>query len=156
MKFIFLDIDGVLNYAKCTAKSPTGCIGIDLNKVKLLKEIVEATNAKIILTSTWKTEWCITNHIEDLSKDAQYLIKQLSQYRLGILDKTAECAWSRRGQGILDYLKNSYCESFVILDDETFDFIECGLDRYLVKTNYFNDGLTEYHVEKAINILNDV
>ena len=154
MKFIFLDIDGVLNCSDTKVKSPTGCIGIDFDKVALLKQIVEETGAKIILTSTWKTDWFITDNLNDLNKDGRYLYDCLSDQGLGILDKTVDYAWSKRGQGILDFLKGAYCESFVILDDGLFDFIELGLDRYIVRTNHFKDGLTKYHVEKAINILN--
>ena len=154
MKFIFLDIDGVLNCSETKHKSPTGCVGIDPDKVFQLKQIVDATGAKIILTSTWKTDWFITNNLDELNKDGRYLYDSLSAHGLGILDKTIDYAWSKRGQGIIDFLKNSYCESFVILDDGLFDFLELGLDRYLVRTEYFDEGLTKYHVEKAINILN--
>ena len=53
MKVIFLDIDGVLN----TPSSESRCgeyIGIDDEKVKKLKKIVEKTKAEIVLISTWK------------------------------------------------------------------------------------------------------
>ena len=153
MKIIFLDIDGVLNYSGCKARSPSGCIGIEHDKLQLLKQIVDATGAKIVLTSTWKTEWFPTNHIEDLSADARYLIKQLSNVRLGILDKTIDTAWAKRGEGILNYLKDCYCEAYVILDDERFDFFELGLDKNFVKTNFFNGGLNTVSVERAIKIL---
>ena len=63
MKIIFLDIDGVLNYRGCKSKSPSGCYGIEQDKVKLLKNIVEQTNAKLVLTSTWKTDWYKTNRL---------------------------------------------------------------------------------------------
>ena len=46
MKVIFLDIDGVLNYH--------GSQIIDATCLSNLKNIVENTNAKIILISTWK------------------------------------------------------------------------------------------------------
>ena len=155
MKIIFLDIDGVLNYAGCKARSPSGCIGIEEKPLKLLKTIVDVTGAKIVLTSTWKTDWFITDDLNDLNKDGRYLYDSLSEHGLGILDKTVDYAWSKRGQGILDFLKDVYCESFVILDDGLFDFLELGLDKYHVRTDYFKHGLTEYHVEKAINILNN-
>ena len=49
MKYIFLDIDGVLN-------NGTGPF-LHEDKVKLLSEIIEETNAKIILVSSWKDGW---------------------------------------------------------------------------------------------------
>ena len=56
MKVIFLDIDGVLN-CQSSKSSCHGMVGIDNDKVKRLKEIVKATGAKMVLISTWKTDW---------------------------------------------------------------------------------------------------
>ena len=56
MKIIFLDVDGVLN----TASSEERCgeyIGIDDDKVALLKRLTDKTGAEIILISTWKKYW---------------------------------------------------------------------------------------------------
>lgn len=51
MRVIFLDIDGELTYAGyCNEETHY----IDSEKVALLKEIVDATNAKIVLSSSWK------------------------------------------------------------------------------------------------------
>ena len=41
MKIIFLDVDGVLNYRGCKARSATGCLGVDDGKVKLLRQIID-------------------------------------------------------------------------------------------------------------------
>lgn len=155
MKIIFLDIDGVLNYRGCKARSATGCLGIEEEKVKLLQDLVGRTDACVILTSTWKTDWFRTQYIEDLPKDGQYLMRQLGEYRIFILDKTEDPSWAQRGQGILDFIENSKynVEQFVILDDESFDFTELGLDNRFVKTS-FTDGLLPEHVEKAVCILN--
>ena len=138
MKIIFLDIDGVLNYVGCKARSTTGCLGIDDEKVKLLKQIIDQTGAIVVLTSTWKTDWFRTQYIEDLPKDGQYLIRQLGKYRIFILDKTEDSSWAQRGQGILDFIETSKynVEQFVILDDESFDFIELGLENRFVKTSF--------------------
>ena len=155
MKIIFLDIDGVLNYRGCKAKSATGCLGIDEEKVKLLKDLVGRTDACVVLTSTWKTDWFWTHYIDDLPKDGQYLVRQLGKYKIFIIDKTEDPSWARRGQGILDFIETSKynVEQFVILDDESFDFIELGLGNRFVKTN-FEYGLLPEHVEKAVSILN--
>ena len=53
MNVIFLDVDGVLNNAYTTDRIK-GYIGIDDNKVRLLKQIVDYFDAKIILSSTWR------------------------------------------------------------------------------------------------------
>lgn len=156
MKIIFLDIDGVLNYAKCSAKSATGCLGIDDAKCKLLSEIVVQTSAKVVLTSTWKTDWMLCENIEDLPRDGYYLETKLRQHNIHIIDKTEDPAWSQRGVGIRSFLESTSLdvEQFVIIDDESFDFHQQGLASNFVKTS-FTTGILPEHVEKAVNILND-
>ena len=54
VKVIFLDVYGVLihnNY-----RNPEN-LHIDEEKVKILKQIVDKTNAKIVLSSTWKNSY---------------------------------------------------------------------------------------------------
>lgn len=157
MKICFLDIDGVLNYCKCTSKAPSGVWGIEDDKLTLLKQIIEATHAKIVLTSTWKTEWFRTEYTEDLSMDGQYLVNKFAQFGLSILDKTYEDTWAKRGEGILSYIKTSKVpiESFVILDDESFDFKTLDLTDKFVKTN-ISEGLTPSKAQLAIQILNNL
>lgn len=164
MRLIFLDIDGVLNCTETKVKAPSGCIGIDADKCERLAKIVQKTNAFVVLTSTWKTEWFRNAFVSELPPDGQYLEKTLLNYGVVIYDKTTETTWSQRGQGILDFIKNcdQKVESFVILDDEfTLDYARCGLDKYHVKTYYSKRdsntllGLQDYHVEKAVNILNE-
>ena len=61
MKVIFLDIDGVLNTSQTFIeidnefiKTGKRRIEIDLDRVELLKEIVDATGAVIVLSSSWR------------------------------------------------------------------------------------------------------
>ena len=56
MKIIFLDVDGVLN-CKSSKSRCGGFLGIDDSKVKLLKEIIDITGAKIVLSSSWRYGW---------------------------------------------------------------------------------------------------
>lgn len=158
MKIIFLDIDGVLNNQQTVARCGS-YIGIDKYKVKLLRTLVEATGAKIVLVSSWKNSW------ERIDKDFQselgnYLDRKLKQERLYILDKTYEPKGSEyRGDGILRWLSTlsvGRVDQFVILDDELFDYSSCGLLPNLVQTTFDSDtgGLSEEHVELAIQLLN--
>jgi hypothetical protein len=56
MKVIFLDVDGVLN--SIDSEDHFHCfIGLDYSGIKLLREIVDATGAEIVLVSTWKLSW---------------------------------------------------------------------------------------------------
>lgn len=59
MKAIFLDIDGVLNSDEYFDKISNLDIQgiekeIDIEKVKLLKEAINETGAKIVLSSSWR------------------------------------------------------------------------------------------------------
>ena len=56
MKVIFLDIDGVLNYSGCKEKIG-GIFFVNDERIKILKEIIDKTNAKIVLSSTWRSGW---------------------------------------------------------------------------------------------------
>ena len=54
MKVIFLDVDGVLIHDE----SLDGInLHIDEEKIKILKEIVEKTDSKIVLSSAWRKEY---------------------------------------------------------------------------------------------------
>ena len=53
MKIIFLDIDGVCNCCD-TKERFHGLIGVDPILVARIKEIVDATGAEIVLSSTWR------------------------------------------------------------------------------------------------------
>ena len=163
MKIIFLDIDGVLNCIETRVKAPSGCIGIDDDKCERLGKIVKETGARVVLTSTWKKDWFRHAFISDLPEDGQYLEKRLFEHGVLIYDKTTDLSWSQRAEGILDFIKNceQEVESFIILDDEyTLNYAQCGLDKYHIKTFYSKQnsntllGLQDYHVEKAVYILN--
>lgn len=55
MKVIFLDIDGVLNSRTYDRKRNWNeQTDIDETRLPLIKEIVDATDAKIVLSSTWR------------------------------------------------------------------------------------------------------
>ena len=160
MKVIFLDIDGVLNCA--TSKSR--CIddvcgvihGIDSDKVKRLAKIVEATGAKIILSSDWKDGWS-KYYTSQKPSHAKYLDNHLyKKGKLTIKDKTPNThkgSWFR-GSEILAYLRmHQDIENYVILDDTFFDdFANKEIEEHLVLTNQ-EVGLTDGDVKNAIKIL---
>lgn len=156
MNIIFLDIDGVLNYSKCKEKAPSGCIGIDRDKLKLLRILVNNTNAKVVLISTWKSEWDKDASYLDLDCNTQYMVELFDSNGIDLIDKTYESSWSKRGQGILDWLSTHEVNNFIILDDECFDYAACGLLENHIKTNFHGPfgGLLEGHVLAAIHLLN--
>lgn len=162
MKVIFLDIDGVLNCR--TSKSychddKCGLItGIDSDKVKRLAKIVEATNAKIVLSSDWRVGW-EKYYTTRKPSHAKYLDNHLKKKgNLTIFDKTPlfhSGYW--RGEEILTYLRSHPdITNYVILDDTFFeDFSIKGIEEHLVLTSH-SVGLTDTDCEKAIDILEAV
>lgn len=150
--------DGVLNCQKSESRCQ-GFIGIDGDKVKRLRSIVEATGAKIVLTSTWKREWIKEPEFkEEQNEFGNYLERKLRRENLFILDKTTEeKSISDRGEGIFNYLRRHNVDQWIVLDDEIFhDFEDYGIMDHLVKTNFYNEngGLQDGHVKMAINLLN--
>lgn len=151
MKVIFLDVDGVLNEAGSKSRSPHGFIGVDDEKVAVLKQIVDATGAIIVLSSTWKKDW--SNNPDEIGIDAVYLNKKLARYGLRIIDKTTDDMWNR-GFGIKAWLSLHDVESWLVLDDDKFeDFEYEGIMPHFVQTSFASGGLTDQHIPKCIEIL---
>lgn len=151
MKVIFLDVDGVLNsdeYIKGTIKSNIQGIEkhVDVEKIKLLRQAIDQTNAKVVLTSSWR-----------LTKMAQELIKLLITY--GIYVNTTPYIRNERGLEIKQWLAdNQNVEDFVILDDEIFDSYDEGLMKKLVKISNgnghnFGEGLLPKDIDEIIKRL---
>ena len=163
MKVIFLDIDGVLN-CKSSKSRCGGFLGIDDTKVKLLKEIIDVTGAKIVLSSSWRYSW--RRDEEDCDNLAIYLNKKLARKQLHILDKTKdwvntddkEIKCADRGGEIKEWLSmHKNIESWIVLDDDIFDDFESeGIIPHLVKTSFYDDlgGLQKDSVDMAIKMLN--
>lgn len=155
MKIVFLDIDGVLN---CNATKDmfkykgSNTLGIEQEKVQLLRQIIDKTDATIVLTSTWKDGWGVLDSLCDES--GEYLNKQLAKEGLEIFCKTEDLTMNR-GEGINKFLKDfSMVTSYVILDDYLFeDFKMFDLTNNLVLINECI-GLQQEDVFKAISILN--
>ena len=158
-KYIFLDIDGVLNSMDWFEqnKYTKGYTEINPGKVKLLKEIVDRTDAKIILSSTWRS---LAAHDDKPEHEMYtYLRTSLEEFGLSISDQTPYIQ-QNRPQEIKAWLENNTNEDdrYVSLDDDySYDaYKECGIEKCLVKTSFYepNGGLRKEHVEEAIKILN--
>ncbi|MCM1219681.1 MAG: HAD domain-containing protein [Lachnospiraceae bacterium] len=163
MKVIFLDVDGVLNseddlMVYREKNNITGCIlydAVEDRPLKLLKQLVDKSGAKIVLSSSWRY-----GHAKLIDKDIfggrlyQKITERLKNYEMEIYDVTPRLHESdkHRGDEIRDWMKNSKetIESFVILDDDS-DMCEFT-ETNLIKTTY-KSGLTQEHVDKALEIL---
>ena len=154
MKLIFLDVDGVLN-CHYTEAAILGYIGIDPELVKRLKRIVDASDAKIMLISTWK-EFLSEDCKEGTNIMGDYLLERLRQEHLHIYGKV-NCNTFNRGSKIGEYLKGRKgIDGFVILDDTDSDYLESGMKDHHIQTDMhsLDGGLQEEHVKRAIGVLN--
>ena len=176
MKVIFLDIDGVMNcqeeMLELLKQNPKNRSDVTLPspaKCELLKKLVEATDAKIVLSSSWRLSLSAIQNIIDVFRPyalrldggfTQDGVPQVSFRRTkyeNIQPKyTHNCCEKvyieDRGAEIAYWLENHpEVTKFVILDDEDSD-IKHWLPNNIVKTSLYS-GLTEEDVLKCIKIL---
>lgn len=158
MNIVFLDVDGVLNcdFTKETVTDYSGTqyTGVDDCLVENLAKIIKATNAEIVLTSSWKTCWDVTMPNNEMEPMAKYLVLKLKKQGLHISGRTIDRENGDRGYGIRRWLKRfPEVERWIVLDDQIFfDYEEQGIIPHLIKTD-FSCGLTEENVQKAIDFL---
>ena len=146
MKVIFLDFDGVLNSNKYfTNSTENQPFFLEDEKMELLKNIINETNAKIVLSTSWREIWGIDLEISKKLKE------YFDSYNIDIFDVTP-CINYNRVDEINFWIKQHKIRSFVILDDITGPWY--NLESNVIVTNIDFQGLTEEHVKKAINILN--
>ena len=150
MKVIFLDFDGVLNGQKDVAPFVADQ-GVRLlpEKLLLIKQMTAATDAKIILSTSWREHW--SADAAQCDTTGLRINSIFSQYGLQIQDKTPSLRTGRETE-IKSWL-DTHPETthFVVLDDGLLsaDF----LDGHFVKTSAYFGGLDETDVKKAIEIL---
>lgn len=151
MKVIFLDCDGVLN--SWGHPDATGyCGGRDFDTITTaimghLSAIVEATGAKVVISSTWRKKYTIAEFntaFRALGFTGEVIGRTPEMWR------TDDGAHVFRGDEILMWLRaHPEVESFVVLDDESDMSRVIGR---LVRTD-FTTGLTAEDAARAIEML---
>lgn len=147
---VFLDFDGVLNTEQCQArlaiegklkKDAWGPL-FDPRAVANLQKIVEATDARIVISSSWR-------YIHKLG--SLRMMWEVRGLPCGIHDVIPhEATYISRGEDIDWYLEKHGRLNYVIIDDVD-DFFVSKHDHY-VETNPIV-GITNADAEKAIEIL---
>ena len=132
MKVIFLDIDGVV----CLHKNKINCDNeevFDAECCRRLKEIMQQTGSKLVLSSTWRL---FPESIRDMLRQ----FKPFGIVKEDFIGKTP--LLDERGQEILSYLKkHSEIDTFVALDDETYECEAFPYDRLILTESH--SGITE-------------
>lgn len=151
MRYIFLDVDGVLNNTtytkKCYKKNghkPFFCdnVPFDPKCLKRLAKIVRKTNAILVLTSTWR-----------LSKTSVAILNsRLAEYGVRV-DNFTENYNHIRGLEIKRWLKGSAfnCDkdTYIVLDDEIDDIETHIFPNRIIEIDP-KLGLTWYNMRDAI------
>lgn len=162
MKVLFLDIDGVLNshdwFRRRVTEQPTGNYWerqIDPRAVGLLNEIIEATGAKIVISSTWRKNYTLQELRAGLESRG---------FCGEIIAVTGEDLSGIRGWEIGKWLDEHFygtsyripmrnvIERFAIVDDDS-DMEH--LHPHLIQTS-FDVGLTSIQATKIISHLMSV
>ncbi len=127
-----------------------------------MAQVVNATDAKIVLTSDWGQNYIINTYKQE-DKCCKYLSNKLRKQGLKVYDKIDWTRFRRdeRGAAILDWLrKHPEVTNYVIVDDETFyGYEKPEIEEHLIYCYDDVDGhdelsgLTDNLVVHAINIL---
>lgn len=150
MKIIFLDFDGVITIP------PTWIL--NANKIKLIKKLVEETGAKIVVSSSWRSD-----NVEDTIKSITGYTKKCPKTKMlywladNIYDVTPwnsakNFKGSGRGGQIQTWLDNhsKEVENYIIIDDDG-DMLDSQLYHF-IQTDY-QTGFTEHEYELAYRVL---
>ena len=150
IKVIFLDFDGVLNSKMYFETHSSVGLAIDSTRLELLKRIVLGTNAKIVLSTSWRAHWDKEDSLcDDVGREVNRI---LAEKDIVIFDKISDDSGSRY-EKISDWLENHpSVTKFVVLDDTPFE--KGVLKNHFVLTSNLRHGLDEADVETAMRILN--
>lgn len=139
MKIVFLDMDGVLNSA--WFKEPIHYIEPD--KFNWLKHIISSTQAKVVLSTSWREfrDW------------KRFLTDFFACVDIEVIDGTPVIKDGEREDEIQSWLNDhTDVESFVILDD--WDMRKRFPDNMVYTVDSGRIGLDEQFAKQAIEILN--
>lgn len=147
-KIVFLDIDGVLNSTKYRKDHPEGRDNkaIDPGALARLEVLLQATDASVVVSSTWRMEWSLFKLQTHLFRKGMH-----EKHILRFIGATPKLA-AKRGREIDTWLKYAPpVEAFIILDDSS-DMTPYMRRLIRVDNEY---GLLDSHVQKAVAMLKD-
>ena len=161
-KVIFLDIDGVLNsnfWNEDHQREISDGKYIDIEKVKLLSELVKKSGASIILHSGWR--FWFDEDAQPTRSEAKYLTELLKSEGMIVAGMTPDLTTEEirkakrfsavKADEILTWLKDHpETENWVVLDD--LELNNEKIASFQVMTDA-EQGLTEEDVERALKML---
>lgn len=153
MKYIFLDIDGVINAEKESLKAyvmpaPSEIDGYDPVKLKIIKKIVTQTNAKVIISSTWRKDM-----IND-TDDGKFMKQAFASEKIkiyGYIEDIFKDGKEMRIEAIKRIVKPN--DKFIIIDDNLYDANEDIVKNHFVKVDP-KYGIIHKHIGYALELFN--
>lgn len=149
-RVIFLDIDGVLNSDYFLSNVDHSneidwrefwINNIDLKSISFLNEIIEHTNASVVISSTWR----IMMTLDELRS-----VLKIVGFNGNVIGCTPYIQGENRCVEIGVWLEENKPQQFIVIDDVVSDFNSAILDR-TVKTDC-GSGLVQLDVWKAIEL----
>lgn len=142
MKVIFLDFNGVLDNSE-------NYNIVDEENLSILKEVIDATGAKLVISSSIKNTYFYSGHH---NRVMEYLIDVLTKNNIEIYGLTP---WlEKREMEIQDYLKNNPdISEYCIIDD---DYYFESMKEHMVKLKHQwlgGNGLKDVDKNQIIKIL---
>lgn len=140
----FLDLDGVLIHFQMPLRP---YLTLDPNCVQQLKKSVEKHGASIVFSSCFRKQ-------PDWKKRILVSFKKAGWSNPPIIDRTPYSIGNKRGEEINSWLSRNRpngCD-YVIIDDEAQSMLPDQMPR-LVRTNGYDGGFQNRHVEEIDNIL---
>lgn len=171
MKYLFLDIDGVLNHEDWYVHKLDPAVRAAFTEfwqdcfdpacVKRVNEILAATGANLVVSSSWKIDKRLGDYFAKVGLPTEFLTTP----NIHREDEFGMPVWVDRGEEVEAFLKDHPCDTYVILDDDT-DFLEDQMSHFVHCCPIFVEaykeghpgetGLTERKKLEAIKILNDL
>ena len=143
-RICFLDYDGVLNnpeYLKTLPLKHNLHKELDPKRIILLKNLCSSTNAKIVLTSTWRDDFQTRKYLKQ-------------DWKLPILGATPHCH-DNRSLEIHQWILNAKFDwEYIIIDDESSDLDRTQLEHLIYTREGSNLGLQEKHLVFAQALFN--
>lgn len=139
-----------MNNRHTRTRTSDGWCFVDDHLVQRLKDLLDLSGARLVLSSTWREGWHQENEsLNDVSFTE--LRNKFREFNIEIFDRTGEMR-QNRWQSIKEYMarpREDSIEHYVIIDD----WDDMGeYSNHLVWTNP-STGLTDDDIEEALRIL---
>jgi hypothetical protein len=149
VKVIFLDFDGVVVCLPLSNDSlPSGKLVRAANRecVARLNELVRRTGAAVVVSSTWRM-----HHTPEMLTG----VLQRAGFIGEVFGTTPRFPGHERGYEIACWLAEYGCSNYVVLDDDGDSANLPARNWILVKDGWYQGGLQDEHVERAVRVLGE-